>query len=70
MYLLRGFSMIEYNYVIRLAAIVEVARSLTIDEAQCKLKVFFGVSYNKHSIGICYVDGLDEIGNAADTRIP
>ena len=26
--------------------------------------------YNAHSIGICYEGGLDEKGNAADTRTP
>ncbi len=26
--------------------------------------------YNRHSIGICYEGGLDEHGNAADTRTP
>lgn len=28
------------------------------------------MSYNKHSIGICYVGGLDAHGKAADTRTP
>ena len=28
------------------------------------------MSYNKHSIGICYVGGLDANGKAADTRTP
>ena len=27
------------------------------------------VGYNQHSLGVCYEGGLDEHGNAADTRI-
>ncbi|MBD9353003.1 MAG: N-acetylmuramoyl-L-alanine amidase, partial [Phocaeicola plebeius] len=62
MHLQRGFSTIGYNYVIRLDGTVEVGRSLTIDGAHCNSKGFSGVSYNKHSIGICYIGGLDEHG--------
>ncbi len=70
MHLQRGFSTIGYNYVIRLDGTVEVGRSLTIDGAHCNSKGFSGVSYNKHSIGICYIGGLDEHGKPADTRTP
>ena len=28
------------------------------------------VGYNQHSIGVCYEGGLDEHGEAADTRTP
>ena len=28
------------------------------------------VGYNSHSLGVCYEGGLDEHGNAADTRTP
>jgi N-acetyl-anhydromuramyl-L-alanine amidase AmpD len=28
------------------------------------------VGYNQHSLGVCYEGGLDEHGNAADTRTP
>ena len=70
MHLQRGFSTIGYNYVIRLDGTVEVGRSLTIDGAHCNSKGFSGVSYNKHSIGICYIGGLDAHGKAADTRTP
>ena len=55
MHVSRGFQCIGYNYVIRLDGTVEVGRSLTIDGAHCNSKGFSGVSYNKHSIGICYV---------------
>lgn len=70
MHLQRGFSTIGYNYVVKLDGTVEVGRSLTIDGAHCNSKGFSGVSYNKHSIGICYVGGLDANGKAADTRTP
>lgn len=68
MHLQRGFSTIGYNYIVRIDGTIEVGRSLQIDGAHCNSKGFSGVSYNKHSIGICYIGGLDESGNAADTR--
>lgn len=70
MHLQRGFQTIGYNYIIRLDGTIEVGRSLTINGAHCNSKGFSGVSYNKHSIGICYVGGLDAHGIAADTRTP
>ena len=45
-------------------------RSLSIDGAHCSTKGFSGISYNKHSIGICYIGGLDANGKPADTRTP
>lgn len=66
----RGFAMIGYNYVVDLDGTVEVGRPLTRDGAHCNTAGLSGKSYNKHSIGIVYVGGLDENGNAADTRTP
>lgn len=66
----RGFAMIGYNYVIDLDGTVEVGRPLNRDGAHCNTAGLSGVSYNKHSIGIVYVGGLDRYGNAADTRTP
>lgn len=57
----QGFAMIGYQFVIDLDGTVEVGRPLTMTGAHCK-------GYNDHSIGICYIGGLDENGNAADTR--
>lgn len=57
----RGFAMIGYNYVIDLDGTVENGRPLTMDGAHC-------AGWNDHSIGICYVGGLDAFGNAFDTR--
>ena len=66
----RGFAMIGYNYVVDLDGTVEDGRPLTRDGAHCNTAGLSGKSYNKHSIGIVYVGGLDENGNAADTRTP
>lgn len=66
----RGFAMIGYNYVIDLDGTVEVGRPLSMDGAHCNTAGVSGQSYNKHSIGICYVGGLDENGKPADTRTP
>ena len=66
----RGFSEIGYHYVIDLDGTVEVGRPLTMDGAHCNTAGLSGLSYNKHSIGICYVGGLDSAGNPADTRTP
>ena len=64
----RGFAMIGYNYVIDLDGTVEVGRPLSRDGAHCNTAGTSGRSYNRHSIGICYVGGLDKNGKPADTR--
>lgn len=64
----RGFSQIGYNFVIDLDGMIENGRPLSIAGAHCNTKGFSGVSYNKHSIGICYVGGLDANGRPTDTR--
>lgn len=64
----RGFAMIGYNFVVDLDGTVEDGRPLSRDGAHCNTAGLSGKSYNKHSIGICYVGGLDENGKPADTR--
>ena len=64
----RGFACIGYNFVIDLDGKVEVGRPLSRDGAHCNTAGTSGKSYNKHSIGICYIGGLDKNGNPADTR--
>ena len=64
----RGFNQIGYNFIIDLNGIVENGRPLSIDGAHCNTKGFSESSYNKHSIGICYIGGLDANGKPADTR--
>lgn len=66
----RGFTCIGYNFVIDLDGTVEVGRPLNRDGAHCNTAGLSGVAYNKHSIGICYVGGLDRDGKPADTRTP
>ena len=70
MHVQRGFQCIGYNFVVKLDGTVQTGRSLTIDGAHCNSKGFSGQSYNKHSIGICYVGGTDVRGKAKDTRTP
>lgn len=64
----RGFRQIGYNFVIDLDGTVENGRPLSLEGAHCNTKSFSGISYNKHSIGICYIGGLDADGRPADTR--
>ena len=66
----RGFAGIGYHYVIDLDGTVEIGRPLPKDGAHCNTAGLSGKSYNKHSIGIVYVGGLDRDGNPADTRTP
>lgn len=66
----RGFTGIGYHFVVDLDGRVEVGRPLPQDGAHCNTAGLSGQSYNKHSIGICYVGGLDRDGNPADTRTP
>lgn len=57
----RGWKMIGYNYLIDLDGKIEEGRPLTMNGAHC-------VGWNNHSIGICYVGGLDKDGKPKDTR--
>lgn len=57
----RGFNGIGYHYVIRLDGKLEKGRDVSLAGAHCK-------GWNKRSIGICYIGGLDENGRPADTR--
>lgn len=59
----RGFNQIGYNFIIDLDGMVENGRPLSIDGAHCNTKGFSKSSYNKHSVGICYIGGLDASGN-------
>lgn len=64
----KGYAMIGYNFIIDLDGTVEAGRPLSMDGAHCKSAGLSGKSYNKHSIGICYIGGLDVHGRPADTR--
>ena len=66
----RGFAMIGYHFVIDLDGTIETGRPLSRDGAHCNTAGTSGRAYNKHSIGIVYVGGLDRKGNPKDTRTP
>jgi len=59
----RGWSGVGYNYVIKLDGTIENGRPLEKIPAHVK-------GFNRNSIGICYIGGLDENGKGADTRTP
>ena len=57
----RGFARVGYHYVIRLDGTIQQGRPLDIAGAHC-------IGHNAHSIGICYIGGLDQTGKPKDTR--
>ena len=57
----RGFRSIGYHFVIRPDGTIEPGRDVSLDGAHC-------TGWNRRSIGICYVGGLDKEGRPADTR--
>lgn len=64
----KGWKCIGYNYVIDLDGTIEAGRPLTMDGAHCKEAGRSGRPYNKHSIGIAYIGGLDKKKKPKDTR--
>jgi len=64
----QGWKCIGYHYVIGLDGKVEAGRTMDMEGAHCKEAGMSGKPYNKHSIGIVYVGGLDKNGNPKDTR--
>lgn len=63
-----GWFDIGYNYVVELDGRIVKGRPLTVDGAHANTNGVSGRPYNKHSIGICYVGGLDKDGKPKDTR--
>ena len=59
----RGFKMIGYHFLVLLDGTVCTGRPLTMVGAHC-------TGHNRHSIGVCYVGGLDTYKQPADTRTP
>ena len=59
----RGFSDIGYHYLVLVDGTIEAGRPLSIAGAHCQ-------GHNAHSIGVCYVGGLNSKGAPADTRTP
>jgi len=61
-HLQRGFSDIGYHYVVYRDGTVHAGRSIDIAGAHCE-------GHNTHSIGVCYVGGVQRNGKtASDTR--
>ena len=59
----RGFAGIGYHFVVYLDGTVHTGRPIDRAGAHCK-------GHNAHSIGVCYVGGLDVQGCPMDTRTP
>ncbi len=59
----RGWKMIGYHYLILLDGTIQQGRPEEMVGAHC-------LNHNQHSIGVCYVGGLDINGKPADTRTP
>lgn len=59
----RGFTTIGYHYVVLLDGMIQQGRAESIMGAHCS-------GQNAHSIGVCYIGGLDKQGNPKDTRTP
>ncbi len=57
----RGFKGAGYHYVIGRDGTVDVGRPISEIGAHCS-------GYNSHSVGVCYVGGLDKDGRPKDTR--
>ena len=60
-HLKRGFIDCGYHYVVEQDGTISTGRPLSSIGAHCR-------GHNSHSIGICYVGGLDKGGHPADTR--
>ena len=57
----RGWSDIGYHYLVYLDGSIHAGRDVNISGAHT-------AGYNTHSIGVCYVGGLDANGKPKDTR--
>ena len=57
----RGFKRIGYHFVILNDGTIQQGRELASIGAHC-------TNHNAHSIGICYIGGLDKNGKPKDTR--
>lgn len=57
----QGWAACGYHYVVRLNGEVELGRPENVPGAHV-------VGHNYHSIGVCYIGGLDANGKPSDTR--
>lgn len=56
-----GFNGIGYHYIVRLDGSLEKGRDVSLEGDHCR-------GWNERSIGVCYIGGLDEDCEPADTR--
>ena len=56
-----GWAGIGYHYVVKIDGTVEKGRDVRKIGAHC-------YGHNKHSVGVCYIGGLDAEENPKDTR--
>lgn len=59
----KGFYKIGYHYVIYLDGSIHKGREEYEIGAHC-------IHHNLHSLGVCYVGGVDNMGHPKDTRTP
>ena len=59
----RGFKTIGYHFVVYLDGSIHNGRPIESIGAHCS-------GQNAHSIGVCYVGGIDPAGKPSDTRTP
>jgi len=57
----KGYKTIGYHYVVYLDGSVHIGRPVEQVGAHCK-------GHNAHSIGVCYIGGLNKDGQPCDTR--
>ena len=59
----RGFTQIGYHFVIHPNGDIDLGRDMVLSGAHVS-------GHNAHTLGICYIGGLDVSGKAKDTRTP
>lgn len=55
----KGWKMVGYNYVIELDGTIREGRPISMAGAHCNTSGTSGRPYNYHSIGICYIGGIE-----------
>ena len=59
----RGFTTIGYHYVIYRDGSIHTGRNINVSGAHC-------TGHNTHSVGVCYVGGLENIPGVAYNKLP
>lgn len=66
----KGWRMVGYNYVIELDGKIRKGRPITMPGAHANTCGLSGRPYNNHSIGICYVGGVEGVRNSKGQIVP